>query len=116
MFRASGKQYRGKIGDALIIDKISGEINGSLSFSEVLLWVSNGQSKIGKPIIPGAKITAKILEHSKGDKIRVAKYKAKVRYRKVIGFRPHLTTLRIEKIEIPETKSSKSPKPLSKKT
>lgn len=108
VFRSSGKQYKGKVGDTIIIDRIAGDSSSSLLFSEVLLWVSNGESKIGKPTIPGAKIRAKILEHIKGDKIRVSKYKAKVRYRKVIGFRPYLTKLQIEKIEIDKTSAGKT--------
>lgn len=115
VFRSGGKQYVGKVGDTLIVDKVSGEVNSDLSLSEVLLWVSEGQSKIGKPTIEGAKVKTKILEHAKGDKIRVAKFKAKARYRKVIGFRPHLTVLRIEKLEIPKASAGKSESTLSKK-
>jgi len=107
VFRTGGKQYKAKVGDSIDVDKLDGEVNKNIALSDVLLWVGDGQSKIGKPTIEKAKITAKILAHKKGDKIRVAKYKAKVRYRKVIGFRSHLTSLKIEKIEIP-TKSAQT--------
>lgn len=108
VFKSSGKQYKGRVGDTITIDRISGDISEPLIINDVLLWVSDGKPVIGKPTIPGARIKTKILEHKKGDKIRVAKYKAKVRYRKVIGFRPYLTTLQIEKIEVSDTSSEKS--------
>lgn len=114
VFRTSGRQYRAKVGDIFTVDKISGNPLTSIPLSEVLLWVSNGQIKIGKPTIPGAKIKAKILEHMMGDKIRVSKFKAKVRYRKVIGFRPRLTSLLIEKVEIPNASEGKLKSPIRK--
>lgn len=114
VFRASGKQYKGVVGDTIEVDKLPGVVNSNLLLSEVLLWVSEGQSKIGKPLIEGAKIKALILDQKKGDKIRVAKFKAKARYRKVIGFRAHLTSLRIEKFEIPGVKNRITASPVKK--
>ena len=61
----------------------------------------------------GFKIKAKVLEQKKGEKVLVEKYKSKVRYRRRIGFRPHLTKILIEKIETGlKQKEKKAEKPV----
>lgn len=98
VIKSGGKQYRVSEGDILEVDRFSSDKDSLVSFSEVLLWVNEGQIKIGTPFVSGAKVTGKVLDHLKGKKIRVAKFKAKARYRRVAGFRPSLTRVQIEKI------------------
>lgn len=99
VIRTGGKQYRVSAGDVLEVDKLAGDNDSSISFDDVLLWVSSSAVKIGKPKLSDVKVKAKILEQKKGDKIRVSKFKSKVRYRKTIGFRALLSKVMIEKIE-----------------
>ena len=95
---AGGKQYKVSEGDILEIDKIA--IQDSYTFSQVLLYVDGDEKMVGTPALSGVVVTAGVLENKKGKKIRVAKFKAKARYRKVMGFRPSLTKIKIEKISI----------------
>ena len=97
VIQSGGKQYRVSEGDVIEIDRLSLE-KEKVSFDNVLLLVSEGVIKIGKPFITGEKVQASLVENLKGDKIRVSKYKAKVRYRKTIGFRPFLSRVKIEKV------------------
>jgi len=92
------KQYRVSKGDIIEVDRIKDKENLEFEIDDVLLYVHDGQIKIGKPKIPNIKVRVKILEQSKGKKIRVAKFKSKVRYRKVMGFRPMITKLQVEEI------------------
>jgi hypothetical protein len=78
---------------------------------------------LGTPLLLGKSVTAEIETTGKGEKIRVAKFKAKSRYRKVMGFRPLITTLRILSLGEAVTKSAPkvekevaSPKTPAKKT
>lgn len=96
--KIGGTQHKIAEGEEIEVEKIEGEKGDSTDFKEVLLLVDDGKVKIGKPKVLGAKVKAKILEQFKGKKIRVATYKAKARYRKVKGFRPLLTKIKIEKI------------------
>ena len=96
--KIAGFQYKVSEGDELEVSKIEAEKDKSVIFEEVLLIVEKGQLKIGQPFVKKAQIKAKILDQIKGEKIRVATYKAKSRYRRVKGFRPLLTKIRIEKI------------------
>ncbi|MBI2032017.1 MAG: 50S ribosomal protein L21 [Candidatus Levybacteria bacterium] len=98
VFKTGGKQYRATVGDVLDVDRIP-DAKDKIIIDSVLLQVADSDIKIGKPYLSGAKISAKVLGEKRGEKIRVAKYKAKVRYRKVNGFRAMLTTIKIEDIE-----------------
>ena len=97
--KIGGSQYKVTEGDELEVDKIEGGKGKAVSFDEVLL-LADEEIKIGEPLVKGAQIKAKIIEQFKGDKIRVATYKAKSRHRRVKGFRPLLTKIKIEKITI----------------
>ena len=96
--KIGGSQFKITEGDELAVDKIEGKKDQFLTFDQVLLWVDDQKIKIGNPLVKGVKIKAKIIDQFKGKKIRVATYKAKSRYRRVKGFRPLLTKIKIEKI------------------
>lgn len=97
VIKSGGKQYRVSEGDIIEVDRLS-ENKGKISFDNVLLYVTDGSVKIGKPNITGEKVEASLVENFKGDKIRVSKFKAKARYRRVTGFRPFLSRVKIEKV------------------
>src|ERR1035437_6899706 len=97
IIKTGGKQYKVSEGDVVEIDRIAGK-DGKISFEEVLLLVNDGKVTVGKPFINGEKVEAKILEDIKGVKVRVSKFKSKVRYRRTTGFRAALTKVQIEKI------------------
>lgn len=92
------KQYKVSEGEIIDIDQLSVPSQDSYTFPHVLLFVDEDKRKVGLPYISDIKVIGKILEHTKGKKIRVAKFKSKVRYRRVKGFRPSLTRVKIEKI------------------
>ena len=109
VIETGGKQYRVSLGDVLQVDSISGA-SDTISFDKVLLFVDEAGVKIGKPYLSGTKVTAKVIKTAPGDKIRVARFTAKSRHRRVIGFRPMLTTIEINDIvdakeSTPEKKS-----------
>lgn len=93
------RQYRVSEGQELNLDRVEGA-DGRLEFDKVLLYVDGETVKIGQPTIPDAKILAQVIGEEKGEKIRVAKYKAKSRYRKVRGHRSIYTRVKIEKISL----------------
>jgi large subunit ribosomal protein L21 len=98
IIKTGGKQYKVSEGDVLEVDRLKAEKDGKVIFDEVLLLVSDEGMKVGKPFLPGGKVEAKVIDNIKGDKIRVSKFKSKVRYRKTMGFRASLSKVMIEKI------------------
>lgn len=99
VIKASGKQYKVAPGSIIEIDKIEGEGGKNITFEEVLLSFDKDNVVIGKPTVKGMVVNAKILEQIKGDKVRVAKFKAKSKYRRVTGFRSQLTRVEITGIK-----------------
>ncbi len=95
--KTGGKQYKVSEGDVIEIDRLPQE-NGKVTFGDVLLYVTDDSVKIGQPTVVGEKVEATLVENFKGDKLRVSKYKSKVRYRKTIGFRAHLSRVKIDKV------------------
>ena len=99
IIQTGGKQYRVSEGDVLSIEKLTAAEGEEVVFDQVLTVVSDNDVKVGKPVVEGAKVTAKVVEHGKGKKILVFKYKAKSNYRKLQGHRQPYTKVEISKIE-----------------
>ena len=93
-----GKQYLISENDEILTNKIEGKKGEKINISDVLLISDNDKIILGKPKIKDAEVKAEILETKKGEKIRVLKFKAKKRYKRVIGFRPIVSKLKISKI------------------
>ena len=98
--KIGGSQYKIKEGDEFEVDRLPQKEGEEIELTEVLLVVDDGEVKIGQPQVLEATVKAKIISHFKGEKIRVSRFKAKSRYRKVRGFRPYLTKIKIEKINV----------------
>jgi len=96
--KIGGHQYKVTEGEEIEVSKIEGEKGRVLNLEEALLLVDGEKVKIGQPQVKGAKVEVEIIGQKRGEKIRVAKYKAKTGYRRVRGFRPFLTKLRIKNI------------------
>lgn len=94
--RTGGKQYKIAEGDVIEVEKINEEKD--FIFDKVLLYTADGVIKVGTPLVEGVTVKASVISQVKGEKIRVSKYKAKVRYRRVTGHRQQLTQVKIESI------------------
>ncbi|MBP9837282.1 MAG: 50S ribosomal protein L21 [Proteobacteria bacterium] len=98
VLRTGGKQYRIEPGMFLEIEKLEGATGEKIEFSEVLLVGNEDEVKIGKPLIPGAKISATIVEQTKADKVII--FKKIRRHGKQLkkGHRQKLTRVQINEI------------------
>ncbi|GLG00932.1 50S ribosomal protein L21 [Alicyclobacillus hesperidum subsp. aegles] len=94
-----GKQFKVSQGDTIVVEKLEGEVGSTIVLDKVFLVQDNGQVKVGSPLVAGAKVVAKVVEHGRGKKIIVFKYKAKKNYHKKQGHRQPYTKLTIESIE-----------------
>jgi len=92
----NGHQYKIKIGDKIIVDRIDEKVGEKVSPEKVLLFKEDDNSdlEIGKPFLD-KNIEFKIIEHFRGDKVTVFKMKSKKRYRRTRGFRARLTKLEV---------------------
>ncbi len=95
VIKSGGKQYIVKSGDVITVDKIDGDVGSKVELVKLANISTDGSAvELGTPQMKTS-VSAEIVESGKGTKIRVAKFKAKVRYRRVTGFRPMLSKLKI---------------------
>ncbi|MBR3457753.1 MAG: 50S ribosomal protein L21 [Selenomonadaceae bacterium] len=99
IIKTGGKQYRVAEGDVVMVEKLDAAEGDSVVFDQVLTVVNDGDVKVGKPLVEGAKVTGKVEAQGKARKILVFKYKAKSNYRRRQGHRQPFTKVVIEKIE-----------------
>ncbi len=113
----AGHQYKVEKDQQLYVNRLEGKEGAKVSFDNVLLIDNNGKVNVGAPVIKGAKVTAKIVSHLKGDKVIVFKKKRRKGYKVKNGHRQYLTELQIEKVEekAAATKAA-APKAEEKKT
>ena len=98
VIKTGGKQYRVQQGDVIFVEKLNAQADEAVTFDEVLLIGDADQSKVGTPVVEGAKVEGKVLAQVKGKKIVVYKYKAKKNERKKQGHRQPYTKVEITAI------------------
>ena len=99
IIKTGGKQYKVAEGDVITVEKLEAEEGAAVTLDQVLTVVKEDGVVVGKPVVEGAKVTAKVEAQGKDKKILVFKYKAKSNYRKRQGHRQPFTKVVIEKIE-----------------
>ena len=97
-----GKQYRVVKGDKFRVEKLQAEDGSVVELGKVILLGKDDETVIGTPYVEGAKVTAKILESGKDDKVIVFKYRMKKNYRKFRGHRQRYTLIEIVSVEAQE--------------
>lgn len=98
VIQIAGKQYRVTPGQELTINHLDTEAGQNLTVTDVLLTVDGEQLQLGTPLVKDASVVLKVKSHDRADKVRVAKYKAKSRYRRVYGHRQPETTVEVVSI------------------
>ncbi len=93
-----GKQYQVKEGDVIYVEKLDAEVDGTVELNSVLAVGKEDGLVVGKPVVEGANVVAKVLAQGKAKKIIVFKYKRKKDYRRKQGHRQPFTKIQIEKI------------------
>jgi large subunit ribosomal protein L21 len=98
VIKTGGKQYRVAANETLTIERLPGEAGGTIEFTEVLMIGGEGAPKFGKPMIAGAKVTAELVEQTRGDKVIAFKKRRRKNSRRKRGHRQDLTTVKIRDI------------------
>jgi large subunit ribosomal protein L21 len=99
IIKTGGKQYKVSEGDILSVEKLSPK-GDEVVFDQVLLMADGDKITLGKPLVSGATVAAKLLEEGKGEKKMVFRYKSKTRQRKKKGHRQPFTKVQITKISL----------------
>ena len=94
IIQTGGKQYKVTAGDEILIEKLEAAVDAEVEF-DVLLVSDESGVKVGKPVVDGVKVKGKVLEHGKGKKVVVFKYKPKKNIRTKRGHRQPYTKVEI---------------------
>ena len=94
----AGQQFKVEKDKKLYVHQLEAEAGESVDFEKVLLVDNDGKVAVGTPTVKGAKVTAKVLEHVKGDKVIVFKKKRRKGYKVKNGHRQQLTQIQVESI------------------
>ncbi len=109
-----GKQYRVEPGRTLVIDRLDAEAGATVTFDRVLLVGDEDGVTVGTPTVSGASVRGTVLEHGRGPKVIVFRFRPKAHYRRRTGHRSELTRVRIDEIATAATTAkaaSKAPPP-----
>jgi large subunit ribosomal protein L21 len=99
VIRSGGKQHRVSPGDAVRVEKLAGGVGDPIELDEVLLVGGQGESRVGAPLVSGAKVVGTITAQGRGPKITVFKKKRRKGYKRRNGHRQDYTEVRVERIE-----------------
>lgn len=94
----AGQQLKVEKEAKIYVNKMEAEVDSKVDFEKVLLIDNEGKITVGKPLVEGAKVSAKVLAHIKGDKIIVFKKKRRKGYKVKNGHRQEFTQIQIENI------------------
>lgn len=108
IIESCGKQYKVSEGDVVFFEKLDVEEGKKVSFDKVILVSDEKKVEVGAPYVKGVKVEGKVLEHGKGKKIIVYKYKAKKNYRRTQGHRQPFTKVEITKISAGKATEAKA--------
>jgi len=100
IIQLQGKQHRVTVGDQLVVDQLAIEDNTKLTVTDVLLTSVNDAISVGTPFVKNASVVLQIENKTKGEKIRVFKYKSKSRYRKTRGHRQAQTLVTVTALNV----------------
>ena len=99
VFKTGGKQYRATTGDMITVEKIEAEKGATVELDQVLMVGEGVDVKIGTPYLEGGKVTARVVDHGRGDKIKIIKFKRRKHHMKHMGHRQYFTQLEITGID-----------------
>jgi large subunit ribosomal protein L21 len=97
--RTGGKQVQMAPGAAVRVEKLAGAVGDRVEFPEVLLVGGEGKTRIGQPLVEGAKVVGTITAQDRGRKITIFKQKRRKNYRRKQGHRQSYTEVRVESID-----------------
>lgn len=98
VFLSGGKQHRVNEGDVLKLERLDAKPGEEVVFDKVLLVAEGNEVSVGQPYVEGGKIKAEVLNHERGKKIRVIKFKRRKNYLRRQGHRQWYTQVRITDI------------------
>ena len=98
VFSTGGKQYRASAGDVIKVEKLEAEKGATVELDQVLMIGEGADVNVGTPYVEGGKVVAKVVDHGRGEKVKIIKFKRRKHHMKQQGHRQYFTALEITDI------------------
>ncbi|RXJ73325.1 50S ribosomal protein L21 [Veronia nyctiphanis] len=95
VFQSGGKQHRVSEGQTIRLEKLDVEAGATVEFDSVLLVANGEEIQVGAPFVNGGKVTAEVVTHGRGDKVKIVKFRRRKHSRKQMGHRQWFTEVKI---------------------
>ncbi len=95
VIKSGGKQYRVQEGQTLKLEKLEVATGEAIQFDEVLMVAEGDDIKVGAPLVEGAKVSAEVVSHGRGDKVTIIKFRRRKHHMKRQGHRQWFTEVKI---------------------
>ena len=99
VIETGGKQHRVTEGELIRVEKIEADTGSTIDFDRVLMVGEGETVKVGTPVVDGAKVSAEVVQHGRGDKVTILKFKRRKHHMKRQGHRQWFTEVKITGIK-----------------
>ena len=99
VIRSGGKQLRVESGQSVRVERLQGSVGDNVELDEVLLLGGDGETRVGTPLVEGARALGTITAQDRGPKLTIFKMKRRKGYRRKAGHRQAYTEIRVDRIE-----------------
>ncbi len=100
IFATGGRQFKAEPGVTIKVPLLAAEPGSKVTFDQVLLASDGKHVHTGKPVLKGAKVTAEVVRHAKGEKIRIYRFARRTGYRRHAGHRQQFTEIKIADVKL----------------
>ncbi|TSE26844.1 50S ribosomal protein L21 [Tepidimonas sediminis] len=100
VIKTGGKQYRVAAGEKIKVEQIAADVGQEIVIDQVLAVGNGADIRVGTPLVSGATVTAKVVAHGRGEKVRIFKLRRRKHYQKRQGHRQNYTELEIGSINL----------------
>jgi large subunit ribosomal protein L21 len=100
IFSTGGQQFRAEPGKTLRIPRVQAEPGSTLTFDQVLLASDGKRTTPGSPSVKGASVTAEVVRHGLGEKVRIFRFARRWGYRRHAGHRQHFTEIKVSDVSV----------------
>jgi large subunit ribosomal protein L21 len=98
VIKTGGKQYRVAPGEKIKIEQIPADVGAQIVLDQVLMVADGDAVKLGNPLVSGAKVSATVIAHGRGTKVKIFKMRRRKHYQKTQGHRQNYTEIRVDSI------------------
>ena len=99
VIRSGGKQLRVESGQSVRVERLQGSVGDNVELDEVLLVGGEGETRVGTPLVEGARALGTITAQDRGPKLTIFKMKRRKGFRRKTGHRQAYTEIRVDRIE-----------------